>query len=84
MPGLENAKCENYEEAFTCFLEAAQLGYHKAQFNTGVCYEKGRGVSQDWEKVRFNYIVWPLWTTMSKLPFVSSLQGNPLLPTGRS
>lgn len=53
--GLENAKCENYEEAFTCFLEAAQLGYHKAQFNTGVCYEKGRGVSQDWEKATHYY-----------------------------
>lgn len=52
MAGLESAKSENYEEAFTCFLAAAQQGYSKAQFNTGVCYEKGRGVSKDKEKVR--------------------------------
>lgn len=50
--GLESAKTENYEDAFTCFLAAAQQGYCKAQFNTGVCYEKGRGVRKDMEKVR--------------------------------
>ena len=50
--GLESAKSENYEEAFTCFLVAAQHGYDKAQFNTAVCYEKGRGVGKDKEKVR--------------------------------
>lgn len=49
--GLESAKCENYEEAFACFLAAAQQGYNKAQFNVGVCYEKGRGVKKDQEKV---------------------------------
>lgn len=53
--GLENAKSENYEEAFTCFLAAAQLGYSKAQFNTGVCYEKGRGVGRDLEKAMHYY-----------------------------
>ncbi len=52
MTGLESAKSENYEEAFICFVAAAQQGYSKAQFNTGVCYEKGRGVSKDKEKVR--------------------------------
>lgn len=53
--GLENAKSENYEEAFTCFLAAAQQGYGKAQFNTGVCYEKGRGVGEDKEKAMSYY-----------------------------
>lgn len=53
--GLESAKSENYEEAFTCFLAAAQQGYSKAQFNTGVCYEKGRGVSKDKEKALYYY-----------------------------
>lgn len=52
MAGLESAKSGNYDEAFTCFVAAAQQGYSKAQFNTGVCYEKGRGVSKDKEKVR--------------------------------
>lgn len=51
MAGLESAKSKNYEEAFTCFLAAAQQGYSKAQFNAGVCYEKGRGVSKDKAKV---------------------------------
>ncbi|KAM4732634.1 death ligand signal enhancer [Anableps anableps] len=53
--GLESAKSENYEEAFCCFLASAQHGYNKAQFNTGVCYEKGRGVSKDKEKALHYY-----------------------------
>lgn len=53
--GLESAKTENYEEAFTCFLAAAQQGYSKAQFNTGVCYEKGRGVRKDNDKALYYY-----------------------------
>lgn len=52
MAGLESAKSGNYEDAFMCFVTAAQQGYSKAQFNTGVCYEKGRGVRKDKEKVR--------------------------------
>lgn len=51
--GLESAKSEKYEEAFSCFLAAAQHGYNKAQFNTGVCYEKGRGVRKNKTKVTF-------------------------------
>ncbi|XP_070692468.1 death ligand signal enhancer [Pempheris klunzingeri] len=53
--GLESAKSENYDEAFTCFLAAAQQGYSKAQFNTGVCYETGRGVCKDREKAMYYY-----------------------------
>ncbi|CAL1613258.1 unnamed protein product [Knipowitschia caucasica] len=53
--GLQNANSDNYEEAFTCFLAAAHLGYPKAQFNIGVCYEKGRGVSRDLEKAIHYY-----------------------------
>lgn len=56
MTGLESAKSENYEEAFTCFVAAANQGYSKAQFNTGVCYEKGRGVRKDKEKVRIHTV----------------------------
>uniref|UniRef100_A0A3Q1HWX6 Death ligand signal enhancer n=1 Tax=Anabas testudineus TaxID=64144 RepID=A0A3Q1HWX6_ANATE len=53
--GLESAKSENYEEAFTCFLAAAQQGYSKAQFNTAVCYDRGRGVRKDREKALHYY-----------------------------
>ncbi|XP_077589758.1 death ligand signal enhancer [Stigmatopora nigra] len=53
--GLEKATSGNNEEAFTCFLAAAQHGYSKALFNTGVCYEKGRGVSKDKEKASHYY-----------------------------
>ncbi|XP_010739633.3 death ligand signal enhancer [Larimichthys crocea] len=53
--GLESAKSENYEEAFTCFVAAAQQGYSKAQFNVGVCYEKGRGVRKDKDKALHYY-----------------------------
>lgn len=52
MAGLESCKSGNYEDAFLCFSTAAKQGYNKAQFNTGVCYEKGRGVIKDKEKVR--------------------------------
>lgn len=52
MAGLESAKSGNHEEAFLCFVTAAQQGYHKAHFNTAVCYEKGRGVRKDHENVR--------------------------------
>lgn len=51
--GLESAKSEKHEEAFSCFLAAAQHGYSKAQFNTAVCYEKGRGVRKNKTKVTF-------------------------------
>ncbi|XP_029020348.1 death ligand signal enhancer isoform X2 [Betta splendens] len=53
--GLESAKCENYKEAFTSFLVAAQQGYSKAQFNVAVCYEKGRGVGKDKDKALHYY-----------------------------
>ncbi|XP_034398783.1 death ligand signal enhancer isoform X3 [Cyclopterus lumpus] len=53
--GLESTKSENYEEAFTCFVAAAEQGYSKAQFNTGVCYEKGRGVVKDKETALYYY-----------------------------
>ncbi|XP_040904946.1 death ligand signal enhancer isoform X2 [Toxotes jaculatrix] len=53
--GLESAKNKNYDEAFTCFLAGAQQGYNKAQFNVGVCYEKGIGVRKDREKALHYY-----------------------------
>ncbi|XP_032384503.1 death ligand signal enhancer isoform X2 [Etheostoma spectabile] len=53
--GLQSSKSEKHEEAFTCFVAAAQQGYGKAQFNTGVCYEKGRGVSKNKEKALYYY-----------------------------
>ncbi|XP_051505329.1 death ligand signal enhancer [Myxocyprinus asiaticus] len=48
--GLESAKAGNYETAFSCFLASAQHNYSKAQFNVGVCFEKGRGVKRDHNK----------------------------------
>lgn len=53
--GLESVKSGNYKEAFICFVAAAEQGYSKAQFNTGVCYEKGRGVTKDKEKALYYY-----------------------------
>uniref|UniRef100_A0A8B9KBD2 DAP3 binding cell death enhancer 1 n=1 Tax=Astyanax mexicanus TaxID=7994 RepID=A0A8B9KBD2_ASTMX len=48
--GLESVKVGDYETAFECFLASAQQDYSKAQFNTGVCYERGRGVHKDLSK----------------------------------
>ncbi|KAK2904130.1 death ligand signal enhancer [Channa argus] len=53
--GIESARSKNDKEAFTCFLAAAQQGYSKAQFNTAVCYEKGKGVKKDKDKALYYY-----------------------------
>ncbi|KAM4621431.1 death ligand signal enhancer [Polymixia lowei] len=53
--GLESVKSENHEAAFSCFLAAAQHDYSKAQFNTGVCYERGCGVRRDKDKALHYY-----------------------------
>ncbi|XP_054647982.1 death ligand signal enhancer [Dunckerocampus dactyliophorus] len=53
--GLQRGKSKNYEEAFVCFVAAAEQGYSKAQFNAGVCYEMGKGVSKDKEKASHYY-----------------------------
>lgn len=57
LAGLESCKSGNYEDAFLCFAAAAKHGYNKAQFNTGVCYEKGRGVQKDKEKVNISNVI---------------------------
>ncbi|KAL4631160.1 death ligand signal enhancer [Arapaima gigas] len=48
--GIENARRGDCQIAFSCFLVAAQHDYNKAQFNVGVCYEKGQGVCRDPDK----------------------------------
>ncbi|XP_063046799.1 death ligand signal enhancer [Engraulis encrasicolus] len=48
--GLESARAGDHEAAFSCFLASAQNRYSKAQFNVGVCYEKGRGVRKNLNK----------------------------------
>ncbi|KAG1934614.1 death ligand signal enhancer [Pimephales promelas] len=53
--GLESAKAGDYEAAFSCFLASAQHDYSKAQFNVGVCYERGRGVRRDHSKAVLYY-----------------------------
>ncbi|CAM4618488.1 unnamed protein product [Leuciscus chuanchicus] len=53
--GLESAKAGDYETAFSCFLASAQHDYCKAQFNVGVCYERGRGVRRDHSKAVLYY-----------------------------
>lgn len=63
MAGLERANSGNCEEAFICFEAAARYGYSKAHFNIGVCYEMGRGVHKDKEKVR----IWKAQWKWSKL-----------------
>lgn len=57
LAGLQSCKSGNYEDAFLCFAAAAKQGYNKAQFNTGVCYEKGRGVQKDKEKVNISNVI---------------------------
>ncbi|XP_029439469.1 death ligand signal enhancer [Rhinatrema bivittatum] len=53
--GIENSRDGDYNTAFFCFQAAADRGYSKAQFNTGVCYEQGKGVAKDMEKAACYY-----------------------------
>ncbi|XP_018409930.1 PREDICTED: death ligand signal enhancer [Nanorana parkeri] len=45
----------DYKSAFRFFQESAESGYSKAQYNTAVCYEKGRGVAKDMTKAAEYY-----------------------------
>ncbi|KAM9311528.1 death ligand signal enhancer [Gastrophryne carolinensis] len=45
----------DYKTAFHFFRESAEAGYSKAQYNTAVCYEKGKGVSKNLTKAAEYY-----------------------------
>ncbi|CAI9551776.1 unnamed protein product [Staurois parvus] len=45
----------DYKSAFHFFQESAETGYNKAQYNTAVCYEKGKGVAKDMTKAAEYY-----------------------------
>ncbi|XP_043089134.1 DAP3-binding cell death enhancer 1-like [Puntigrus tetrazona] len=53
--GLESVRAGDFETAFSCFLASAEQDYSKAQFNLGVCYERGRGVQADLSKAVHYY-----------------------------
>lgn len=46
-------KAEEYEKAFACHLQAAELGYAAAQSNLGYAYLHGKGTAQDYDKAVF-------------------------------
>ena len=43
----KNGKPKNYEEAVKWFRMAAEQGYHHGQFNLGLCYDNGYGITKD-------------------------------------
>ncbi|KAM4748754.1 death ligand signal enhancer [Rhinophrynus dorsalis] len=47
----------DYSTAFRFFLQSAECGYSKAQYNTGVCYEQGKGVGKDMKKAAAYYLL---------------------------
>ncbi|XP_059919765.1 death ligand signal enhancer [Gadus macrocephalus] len=49
--GLDSAQTQHHQQAFPCFAAAARRGYSQAQYNAAVCWETGRGVARDTEKV---------------------------------
>ncbi len=53
--GLQEARQGNLELAAKHFLKGSLLGYSKARYNMAVCYEQGRGVSQNFTKVSHLY-----------------------------
>lgn len=46
---------QNHEIALECFKEAAELGDAIAQFFTGMIYDEGKGVPQDFEQAVYWY-----------------------------
>lgn len=52
MMGIQCANLGNDKKAVAHFEAASQLGYSKAQYNLGQCYELGKGVQPDIQKVR--------------------------------
>ncbi|ELV14080.1 Death ligand signal enhancer [Tupaia chinensis] len=48
--GTENMRNGDYSAAFSYFQKAADRGYSKAQYNTGLCHEHGRGTPRDLSK----------------------------------
>lgn len=50
MMGIQFASLGRYKKAVSHFESASQLGYSKAQYNLGQCYELGQGVELDLAK----------------------------------
>ena len=48
--GYEATEAGDYEKAYEIWLPLAELGDHAAQFNLGLMYRRGLGVSQDYAK----------------------------------
>ncbi|XP_006866262.1 PREDICTED: death ligand signal enhancer [Chrysochloris asiatica] len=53
--GTENMRNGDYSAAFSYFQKAADRGYSKAQYNTGLCHEHGRGTPKDRSKAVLYY-----------------------------
>ncbi|XP_008065628.1 death ligand signal enhancer [Carlito syrichta] len=53
--GTENMKSGDFVAAFSYFQKAADRGYSKAQYNTGLCHEHGRGTPRDIGKAVLYY-----------------------------
>jgi len=51
MEGVRQAAAGKLKQAVNNWSEASQLGYAKAQYNLGLCFETGKGVIRDIKKV---------------------------------
>lgn len=49
--GLHDAAKSHLTKAVNSWVDASHLGYTKAQFNLGLCYETGRGIRMNLQKV---------------------------------
>ncbi|CAC5414557.1 unnamed protein product [Mytilus coruscus] len=53
--GLQEATKSQMKKAASKWIDASHLGYTKAQFNIGLCYETGKGVKQNLRKAEKYY-----------------------------
>ena len=53
--GLQASAKNHLKKAVNNFIDASHLGYTKAQFNIGLCFENGKGVKVDLRKAEKYY-----------------------------
>lgn len=44
---------QDYKQAYSWFLKAAEQGFDKAQQNLGIMYKKGMGIEKNLEKATY-------------------------------
>ncbi|EGB06480.1 hypothetical protein AURANDRAFT_29118, partial [Aureococcus anophagefferens] len=64
---------EKHEEAFRCYVLAADQGYTTGELNLGICYEQGEGTEVDLGKARYWFEPAKIWKRAVELGSVEAM-----------